>query len=69
MRTCPRSGSTIEVAAPAVPLPMTIACTSGGIELSIGASTPLVMRGGSAVCVPTGTPHTIAVTQVRVSVT
>jgi hypothetical protein len=31
-------GLTIEVGPPAVPVPMTIACTSSGIELSIGAS-------------------------------
>lgn len=30
---------------------------------------PLVMQGGSAVCAPTGTPLTVAVTQVRVSAT
>lgn len=45
-------GLTIDVEPPAVAMPMTISCTSSGIELSIGAST--VVLGPASVSINNG---------------
>jgi hypothetical protein len=42
-------GLTIEVGSPATPVPMTISCTSSGIELSIGASKLLLSASSVSV--------------------